>query len=380
MAETVPSLRNLRVDPGAAVDLAEQVRRQIAWLIASQKLAEGDRLPPVRSLASQLGIHMHTVRAAYHQLESEGLVESRRGAGTKVRGVDPRRLGAERPALPTSTVGVILPEYSPFYLPFLQGVEHAAQAHPALLLLCVAHNDSRVASRQLDELVAKGVDGIILTALPVDLTKRLRPGGVQPTGLPPVVAVDIPQADGPAVVLDGESAGEQAAEHLIHAHGHRRIGLVTAPLAFDNVRKVHDGFVRALGRHGIEFPEAFLAVAPDFAPESGRRAATRLLRAHPEVSAVLAVSDTLAIGVLQAARQLGRQVPETLAVVGYNDIELAAHVAPPLTTVAAPAYEMGEAAMGMLNTLLASGELQPERRVLPTALVVRRSCGCQAAD
>src|SRR3972149_407603 len=109
-----PALRlNLRVDPAAGTDLAAQIRQQIAWLIASGALAEGDRLPPIRDLARHLGVHMHTVRAAYAQLEGEGLVDARPGAGTLVRPYNLRRQSLHTPGVPPFTIGGLLPQDPP---------------------------------------------------------------------------------------------------------------------------------------------------------------------------------------------------------------------------------------------------------------------------
>lgn len=368
--------RSLRVDPAAGVDLAAQIRGQIAWLIASEELAEGERLPPIRQLARRLSVHMHTARAAYALLEAEGLVDARPGSGTRVRRYDPHRQSLHTPDLPSFTIGVILPEYSPFYLPYLRGIEDAAQHTPTLLLFCNAHNDPRRAARLLDQLIARGVDGILLTALPVDLAERLRPSPRRPSRLPPVVAVDIPRAGGPAVILDSEGAGEAATDHLIRVHGHTRIGLATAPLSLDNVRQVYDGYARALRRNGLSIHQELIAETDDFSPEEGRRAAHALLDSSPDLRAVFAVSDTLALGVLQAARQRRLRVPQDIAVVGYNDIELAALVDPPLTTALAPAFAMGRAAMEKLNALTAGRRPRTLRTILGTSLVIRRSCGC----
>lgn len=365
------------MDPEAGVDLAEQIRQQIARLIASERLAQGDRLPPIRTLAHRMGVHMHTVRAAYGLLEQEGLVDSRPGAGTRVRRYDLRRQSLHIPAVPSFTIGVILPEYSPFYLPYLRGIEEAAGEDRTLLLFCNAHNDSTIAARLLDQLIASGVDGILLTALPVDLTDRLKPMRGQPARLPPVVAVDIPGADGAAVELDGRSAGDQATEHLLQVHHHQRIGLVTAPLSHENVYQVVEGYRRALRRHRIPLVETDLAQASDFSPAQGAAATHALLDRNPDLQAVFAASDSLALGVLQAARQRGRRVPDDLALVSYNDIEAASLVTPPLTTVAAPAYAMGQEAMAMLKRSTRSRPSRPERRVLPTTLIVRQSCGCK---
>ncbi|HSB90695.1 MAG TPA: GntR family transcriptional regulator [Anaerolineales bacterium] len=369
------SLKELRVDPHVGVDLAEQIRQQIAWLIASERLRPGDRLPPIRDAARRLSVHMHTVRAAYASLEAEGLVDARPGAGTVVRGYDLRRQSLRTPDVPSFTIGVILPEYSPFYLPYLLGLEHASGDGEVLFLFCNAHNDSAIAARLLDQLVAKGVDGILLTALPVDLAKRLSPRRGHPSRLPPVVAVDIPGAPAPSVELDGLSAGDQATDHLVRVHRHRRVGLVTAPLSKDNVRQVYDGYRRALRRHHRPFDPGLVVEAGDFSPAEGAAATAVLLDRYPDVHAIFAVADSLALGVLQAARQLGRRVPGELAVVSYDDIEMASLAVPRLTTVAAPAYQLGEVAIALLRRP-ASPRRRAPRRVLRTRLVIRESCGC----
>lgn len=377
MRRAAARLRHVRVDPGAGVDLAEQIRQQIAWLIASGNLEAGDRLPPIRSLARQLEIHMHTVRSAYSLLEADGLVTCRPGAGTRVRRLDLRHRPVRTPDIPSFTVGVILPEYSPFFLPYLRGLEQAAGDRPSNFLFGNAHDNPQRAARLLDQLAVRGVDGIVLTALPVNLADHLTPHPGSTGRLPPVVTVDIPRARGPAVVLDSESAGQAAAEHLIRIHGHELIGLVTAPLTLDNVRQVYDGFRRGLEKHRLPLRQELIAEAADFSPEEGRRAAHALLDGSPDLRAIFAVSDTLALGVLQAGRERGLRHGDDLAVVGYNDIEMAALSEPPLTTVAAPAFDMGVAAMHMLSGLIAGRRPRPVRRVLPTSLVVRQSCGCR---
>ena len=115
-------LHIVRVDPDAAVPLATQVSQQLAWLIASGKLRPGDQLPPTRQFSTQLGINLHTVRAAYSQLAADGLVTTHRGRLATVLGYDRTKAAIEAPDLPSFTVGVIIPGFSSFFAPILDGI------------------------------------------------------------------------------------------------------------------------------------------------------------------------------------------------------------------------------------------------------------------
>ena len=115
----------------------------------------------------------------------------------------------------------------------------------------------------------------------------------------------------------------------------------------------------------------------DYHPQSGWAAARSLLASPVPPTAIFAANDLMAIGVLRAAGELGRRVPDDLAVVGFDDIELASYTTPPLTTVSQSASEVGRAAVELLLQRLADPARPPVRRTLETRLVVRASCGNQ---
>ena len=115
----------------------------------------------------------------------------------------------------------------------------------------------------------------------------------------------------------------------------------------------------------------------DYHPQSGWAAARNLLASPVPPTAIFAANDLMAIGVLRAAGELGRHVPGDLAVVGFDDIELASYTTPPLTTVSQSASEVGRAAVDLLLHRLADPSRPPVRRTLETRLVVRASCGNQ---
>jgi LacI family repressor for deo operon, udp, cdd, tsx, nupC, and nupG len=114
---------------------------------------------------------------------------------------------------------------------------------------------------------------------------------------------------------------------------------------------------------------------PGFDLAAGAEGARRLLALPEPPSALFAIADTLALGALQFIKASGRKVPEDFALVGFNDIPLAALVEPALTSVAAPAEELGRQAMGMLRELIAGRPPAQREIVLPVSLAVRESCG-----
>src|SRR5262249_23154892 len=109
----------------------------------------------------------------------------------------------------------------------------------------------------------------------------------------------------------------------------------------------------------------------------GRDAARALLEQHPDITAILADSDLLALGAMRAVRESGREVPRDVSVTGFDDIPLAASAAPPLTTVSQPLVEQGEAAYALLQEMLAGGP--PRKVTLPIELVVRESTAAPPA-
>lgn len=365
MATTITE--HLRVDRDSASPLSAQLATQVAWLIARGELQEGDRLPPIRLLADSLDINFNTVRAAYKRLEADGLVVARRGLGTTVRGYHRERLGRKHGSARTFTIGVIIPAHLEFYVPFLNALE-SASTDPSLLFICVAQQDPHRGLGYLDQLVAKDVDGIVVAGAMV-------PRDTDVSGLPPVVFADFPGAPGPSVLLDHERASALAVTHLIE-HGHRHIGFIGPPRELPPVAPKYVGYERALTRAGLAHAEELVEVTRDFAVESGQAAATRLLTRADRPTAIAAASDSLAVGALRAARQLGMRVPHEFALVGNDDIASSADTAPPLTTVLAPADQLGTRAIEMLEQLIAGRALAQSTITLETRLVVRSSCGC----
>jgi DNA-binding LacI/PurR family transcriptional regulator len=190
-----------------------------------------------------------------------------------------------------------------------------------------------------------------------------------------VVFADVPGASGPGVEFDLTGAALRATRHLIE-HGHRHIGFITPPVKWHNVAPIATGFNEALGSEGLSQDPSLVAMVGDFSRADGHEGASRLLDLSEQPTAIVAASDTMAIGALQAISARGLRVPDDVALVGIDDIDMAAVVTPPLTTVALPAEEMGTRAMNMLRDLMDGRQPAARRVVLDTHLITRESCGC----
>lgn len=373
---TIPSVHDyLRVDPGTGIPLAAQLHQQLTWLIASGHLPQGAALPPIRQLADSLGINLHTVRAAYQRLQADGLVEIRRGRRATILPYDRQRQAERSPDLPTFTIGILVPNYSPYHARFLEGLQEATQHDPWLLFVCETDYYRRYVRRTMDQLVAKGVDGIIVTHFETPQIAELREALTHAGRLPPIVYADSLGMPGPSVVFDRAGGGVQATRHLIE-HGHRRVAFITPPLDWSSMKEVHRGYRRALEESGRTVEPDLLQQVSSFSLEEGEEAGRRLLDLASPPTAILATGDILAIGAMQAIRARGLRVPHDIAVVGFGEIDFAHVVDPPLTTVSLPAERMGMEAMTMLRQRIAGEEVRTRPVRLDVELVIRRSCGC----
>jgi DNA-binding LacI/PurR family transcriptional regulator len=269
----------------------------------------------------------------------------------------------------TGTLEVLVPLVTQhFYVEVLRGIEEALGATQYSLLI-------RSIERRTDrERVLRGAElrGRVDGALMVSLNPtRGMIGRVTEAALP-LVLIDAEHPRLASVGVNHAAAAASAVRHLLAA-GHRRIALVDhaedpfAPV-YPDAR--HRGYRAALAEAGIQ-PRPEYEHVTDFSPQAGAAALRELLKLESPPTAVFAGSDSQAIGILEAARQVGRSVPEDLAVVGYNDIEVAAYLG--LTSVHIPMREMGRLGVELLLRSIEQPQTPAERVELPAALVVRRT-------
>jgi LacI family transcriptional regulator len=272
----------------------------------------------------------------------------------------------------THTLGLILPDSAnPYFAELGREIEAAAFGRDHSVVLCNTEGDQRRERVYLDLLAKRQVDGLLYVPAG-DRADVLR--GLLHRPLP-VVLVDRDLAGAPVdVVLSDKRGGARLATRHLIALGHRRIGCIGGPSSLAMSGRRLQGYRDALAEAGLPVDEG-LVLRGDYRPQSGWAAARSLLALADPPTAIFAANDLMAIGVLRAAGELGRRVPGDLAVVGFDDIELASYTTPPLTTVSQSAGEVGRAAVELLLERLADPARPPVRRTLETRLVVRASCG-----
>ena len=370
-------IKKISINPQRGVTLAHQVKGQITWLIVSGIIKPDDRLPSIRQLAEHLNINLHTVRNAYALLESDGLVATRPGWGTKVLTPDPLRIAESVNLIRSHTIGVIIPSLShPVYHELLRGIQEVADNDQSMIFVCNTQDDSTQAWRYLNQLLSKQVDGIIVASLDIEQYQTGQ------SDLPlskslcvPYVSVDTPKSKGYSVNMDLEAVGYQATKHLIQ-HGHQRVGLITYGFASVDYRLEDLGYKRALQEASIENDPGLIAPVQGFNAAEGKQAAHRLLKLPQPPSAIFAISDSMAVGAMQAIKAAGLRIPDDIALIGFNDIPIAAMLNPALTSFSMPSYRLGIEAMKMLTGLIQGKNPKRRKIILPTPLVTRRSCGC----
>jgi LacI family transcriptional regulator len=251
----------------------------------------------------------------------------------------------------------------------LQGVADVVEAKGYGLLLNTANRGADSLEEFARQVSAKAFDGLLLVE-PPDAVRHLRI--LHDSGLPVVVIDDRGRRPAfPSVGTSNRQGGADAARHLI-ATGRTRLATVTGPRDFGCTSDRLNGFRDAIHEAGLTL-DSRLVIEGDFTSESGEAAILQLLASGPGFDAVFAHNDLTAAGVLSGLRKAGCAVPGDVAVIGFDDIPLAAHTQPPLTTVRQPLRQMGETAARQLLAQLAGAPPPDAPLIVPTSLVIRES-------
>jgi DNA-binding LacI/PurR family transcriptional regulator len=190
-----------------------------------------------------------------------------------------------------------------------------------------------------------------------------------------VVLVDnvLPGVDLPAVIPDYQAGARLATEHLLQL-GHRRVALLGAAVSYPFGWRTLDGYVEALAARDVPHDPA-LVRRTEIGVETATAATRSLLGLAEPPTALFAVTDAMAIGALRAARERGVRVPDGLAVVGMDDIEMSAYTEPPLTTVRIAKDAMGRLAAEWLIGMIEGDAAARPAPAVPAELIVRGTCG-----
>jgi len=285
-------------------------------------------------------------------------------------GYQPNRVARSLVTRSTQTIALLLPDITnPFYGALVSGIEQRTLELGYTILLCTTEDDPAREETYLDLLRSKQVDGALVDGLllPADRLARFAAEGF------PIVCLDrdSPSPSVPLVQVDNRLGARLATGHLT-ALGHRRIAHVTGRPEMRISQERIEGYRESLESAGLEY-EPDLVVSGAFSEDGGFEAGLRLFARDPAPTAVFAANDLSAVGLLEAVAESGRQVPDDVSVVGFDDLRLASYTTPPLTTVRQPAREIGERATTLLLDMTRGKRPRKLRHLLEPQLVVRRS-------
>ena len=334
---------------------------------------DDDRLPTLRDVARAAQVSLGTASKA---LNGSGKLrpETRFRVQTVASelGFRPNEWARSLHRHRTFTIGLISTDsFGRFSIPVLAGIEHALKEASISVFLCNAADDPELERRRLEALLAKRVDGLIVTSRRTDPRPPIALGRARV----PVVHAYAQTTVQPSwqILPDDLLGGKLATEHLIQA-GRRQLVHVTGPERFLAVRQRAEGF-----RHTVRTARlplsAHSVLMGAWSEAWGHAAVAELLRARDRFDAVFCGSDQIARGCADALREAGIAVPAQVAIVRYDDWEIiAAATRPPLTTVDMNLHELGgragETLIGLIN-----GQRPAETILVSPRLVVRASCG-----
>jgi len=275
----------------------------------------------------------------------------------------------------TNTIGLLLPEISGhFFFPMILGIEGSAHKNGYNLLVHSAVRSEKQYQGQLPlGLGEHNTDGLIIFTHSLNENELCR---LHDLGLPMILLHQSPP-DGliiPNVTFENKEGSRQLVEHLIEEHGYRKIVFVAGPEEHEDSYWREMGYLEALQAHNISV-DPLLKLNGNFEALKAKEAVSRLINSGTDLDAIFAADDESASGAMMALREAGLRIPEDIAVVGFDDTQLALHLSPPLTTVHAPIEQAGRQAVVQLIQLI-NGKDADAVTLLSTELVIRQSCGC----
>jgi LacI family transcriptional regulator len=334
----------------------------------------------IRQVASKAGVSAMTVSRVINDSPRVSDDTRRRvEAAIAELGYVPNQLARGLIRQKTGAIGVIVPDVAnPFFTLVVRGAEDVAWRAGYHVILCNTQADVERERGYIEDMLAFQVEGLLLAPVGERSKPNLR---LLRKHEVPFVLIDrtVGGYDGDLVQGDSVGGARQLVSHLIE-HGHRRIGMVTETDDVSTARDRLEGYKQALAASGIELAPELVREAPAGAIDvNSAYAETVALLDLPEPpTAIFSVNNIAVVGVAEAVRDRGLEIPRDVAVVCFDDIEHASRFHPFLTVMAQPAESFGTIATQLLLDRLA-GRIEKRRRlvVLPADFVVRESCGAE---
>jgi LacI family transcriptional regulator len=332
--------------------------------------------PTIGDVARESGVGRMTVSRVLNggDLVSAATAARVRAAIRKLR-YEPNEAARMLKGQSSRTIGLIVPDLADaFFSICAHAVQQLAAKQGYLTLLLASERDRDSEARELAMMKSRSIAGILIVPSSPDSVGQLK--DVRERGVP-VVMLDrtFPGLDAAVVMVENEKGAKKAVFHLLE-HGHKNVFCVGYDSQFNSIGLRIGGYQKAMIEAGLK-PELYIAEdAAAICPRLIKR-----LRSTKPPTALFTLNNVTTINVLQALQRENIQVPQDLAVVGFDDFELAPLLSVPLTAVRQPAAELGRTAAHLLLDWIRSKNTEKRpvnpHIVLPTELIIRRSCGCE---
>lgn len=330
-----------------------------------------NKTPTIYDVAQRAGVSITTVSRMLNAPDKVGAeTRDRILAAIDELGFVPKAEARARALRQTGRIGVITPFFTaPSFVQRLRGIAAALTKENYELVIYTVESASHLENYFASIPLTGNLDGLVIMSLPISdaNVRRLESHNI------PTVLIEYPHSALSCVEIDDVAGGRLAAEYLIHK-GHRRIAFLgdtdLPEYAIHPVSQRLVGFRQVLAEAKIELPENFVRLAP-YTQEQTRQVAAELLNLSQPPTAIFAATDFQALGVLKAARQLNIRVPEQLAVVGFDDLDMAEYA--DLTTIRQHLDESGRLAVEILLSRIADPSRPAQQIHLPLTLVERET-------
>ncbi len=292
-------------------------------------------------------------------------------------GYEPSRV-AQRLRMPKSRlIGVVFSDIvNPFYIDVLRGIEHVVSQEGMSVMISNANADPKREEGIIRLMQLERAAGIIIAPTQEDSPAVAK---IKETGLPiTVIDRQMSNVQVDTVLVDNFNGSLSAIQYLI-ALGHTRVGVISGPLHLTTGRERYAGYLQAMSDAGIKV-DSSLTRFGDYRQSSGYALAQDLMTSTNPPTALFVANNQMTIGALNAIHQMGRKIPDDVAVIGFDDLSWAVSLNPPLSTIAQPTFEIGVNAAELLLARLRNGDRPPRTVILKTQLVVRESCGTRRRE
>lgn len=257
----------------------------------------------------------------------------------------------------------------PFFARLASGVEEITRRNGFRLMMCSGEHKAEQEKLGLDFLINQGCEAIVVHSTLLSDEQLIRYCAHSPAMV--LVNRYIPSLSSRCVWLDNKSASKAATEHLLQ-NGHHYIACVTADLEIYDRQQRIDGYKQAMDEKGIAISKEWIISVP-FVEEGGEKAAKMLLKSRIPFTAAFTFNDVIAAGMMRSLRLSGIRLPEDFSLVGFDDIVLARHLFPALTTVHYPVESMARRATSLAIRLVQQADIPPQPLAFSAELVIRDS-------